>query len=151
MTHCHQCRADAIGMLGEDRSQQFTRLPDPDSLPDWLPILHQRAELHASLATQGESDADDACLVAVASRHGEVIDCHFGHADRFSIYSLSAAGMVLVGERFTPKYCRGEEECEPQENEGQTGGAAGAARRRESGVLRAYRPYAMAATGIAGH
>lgn len=117
MTHCHQCRADAIGMLGEDRSQQFTRLPDPDSLPDWLPILHQRAELHASLATQGESDADDACLVAVASRHGEVIDCHFGHADRFSIYSLSAAGMVLVGERFTPKYCRGEEECEPQENE----------------------------------
>jgi nitrogen fixation protein NifB len=22
-----------------------------------------------------------------------------------------------VGERFTPKYCRGEEECEPQENE----------------------------------
>ncbi|STS91889.1 nitrogenase cofactor biosynthesis protein NifB [Klebsiella variicola] len=117
MTHCHQCRADAIGMLGEDRSQQFTRLPDPDSLPDWLPILHQRAELHASLATQGESDADDACLVAVASRHGEVIDCHFGHADRFSIYSLSAASMVLVGERFTPKYCRGEEECEPQENE----------------------------------
>jgi hypothetical protein len=29
-------------MLGEDRSQQFTQLPDPDSLPDWLPILHQR-------------------------------------------------------------------------------------------------------------
>jgi nitrogen fixation protein NifB len=43
MTHCQQCRADAIGMLGEDRSQQFTRLPDPESLPDWLPILHQRA------------------------------------------------------------------------------------------------------------
>ena len=117
MTHCHQCRADAIGMLGEDRSQQFTQLPDPDSLPDWLPILHQRAELHASLATRGESEADDACLVAVASSRGEVIDCHFGHADRFSIYSLSAAGMVLVGERFTPKYCRGAEECEPQENE----------------------------------
>ncbi len=33
MTHCHQCRADAIGMLGEDRSQQFTQLPAPESLP----------------------------------------------------------------------------------------------------------------------
>ena len=55
--------------------------------------------------------------MAVASSRGEVSDCHFGHADRFSIYSLSAAGMVLVGERFTPKYCRGAEECEPQENE----------------------------------
>ena len=102
MTHCHQCRADAIGMLGEDRSQQFTQLPAPESLPAWLPILHQRAQLHASIATRGESEADDACLVAVASSRGDVIDCHFGHTDRFSIYSLSAAGMVLVNERFTP-------------------------------------------------
>jgi nitrogen fixation protein NifB len=106
MTHCHQCRADAIGMLGEDRSQQFTRLPDPESLPDWLPILHQRANCTPA-SPRSESEADDACLVAVASSRGEVIDCHFGHADRFSIYSLSAAGMVLVNERFTPKYCQG--------------------------------------------
>ncbi|MER2444784.1 nitrogenase cofactor biosynthesis protein NifB [Klebsiella grimontii] len=116
MTHCHQCRADAIGMLGEDRSQQFTQLPAPESLPAWLPILHQRAQLHASIATRGESEADDACLVAVASSRGDVIDCHFGHADRFYIYSLSAAGMVLVNERFTPKYCQGRDDCEPQDN-----------------------------------
>jgi nitrogen fixation protein NifQ len=46
-----------------------------------------------------------------------VIDCHFGHADRFRIYSLSAAGVVLVNERFTPKYCQGSDECEPQDSE----------------------------------
>jgi hypothetical protein len=46
-----------------------------------------------------------------------VIDCHFGHADRFRIYSLSSAGVVLVNERFTPKYCQGSDECEPQDSE----------------------------------
>jgi nitrogen fixation protein NifB len=104
-------------MLGEDRSQQFTELPAAASLPAWLPILHQRAQLHASIATRGESEADDACLVAVASGRGDVIDSHFGHADRFYIYSLSAAGMVLVNERFTPKYCHGSDGCEPQDND----------------------------------
>jgi predicted Fe-Mo cluster-binding NifX family protein len=117
MTHCHQCRADAIGMLGEDRSQQFLFTPTETAPAPWLPTLHKRARLHASIATQGESDEADACLVAVASTRGDVIDCHFGHADRFRIYSLSSAGVVLVNERFTPKYCQGSDECEPQESE----------------------------------
>ena len=117
MTHCQQCRADAIGMLGEDRSQQFLFTPaEPAPLP-WLPTLQKRARLHASIATQGESDEADACLVAVASTRGDVIDCHFGHADRFRIYSLSAAGVVLVNERFTPKFCQGSDACEPQDSE----------------------------------
>ena len=117
MTHCQQCRADAIGMLGEDRSQQFLFTPTETAPQPWLPTLQKRARLHASIATQGESDEADACLVAVASTRGDVIDCHFGHADRFRIYSLSAAGVVLVNERFTPKYCQGRDECEPQDSE----------------------------------
>lgn len=117
MTHCQQCRADAIGMLGEDRSQQFQLTPLSVDPQPWLPTLQKRARLHASIATQGESDEPDACLVAVASTRGDVIDCHFGHADRFQIYSLSSAGVVLVNERFTPKYCQGSDECEPQDSE----------------------------------
>lgn len=117
MTHCQQCRADAIGMLGEDRSQQFQLTPLPAEPQPWLPTLQKRARLHASIATQGESDEPEACLVAVASTRGEVIDCHFGHADRFQIYSLSSAGVVLVNERFTPKFCQGSDDCEPQDNE----------------------------------
>ncbi|ADU72672.1 nitrogenase cofactor biosynthesis protein NifB [Pantoea sp. At-9b] len=115
MTHCHQCRADAIGMLGEDRSQQFAAIPEPESASQpWLPVLFQRAKLHASIATRGESDEEEACLVAVASQRGDVIDNHFGHAERFYIYSLSAAGVVLVNQRFTPKYCHGSDSCEPE-------------------------------------
>ncbi|WP_200551936.1 nitrogenase cofactor biosynthesis protein NifB [Kosakonia sp. LAM2021] len=117
MTHCQQCRADAIGMLGEDRSQQFTLLPVESAPQPWLPTLFRRAQLHASIVTKGESEDAEACLVAVASTHGELIDCHFGHADRFRIYSLSAAGAVLVNERFTPKYCQGADNCEPQESD----------------------------------
>lgn len=117
MTHCQQCRADAIGMLGEDRSQQFALTPLEASPQPWLPTLYRRAQLHASIATRGESEAPDACLVAVASTRGDVIDCHFGHADRFRIYSLSAAGAVLVNERFTPKYCHGSDNCEPPDSE----------------------------------
>lgn len=117
MTHCHQCRADAIGMLGEDRSQQFAQIPEPERSPQsWLPMLFQRARLHASIATKGESEEEEACLVAVASKHGDVIDSHFGHADRFYIYSLSAAGVVLVNQRFTPKYCHGSDSCEPEQD-----------------------------------
>ncbi|TKI03463.1 nitrogenase cofactor biosynthesis protein NifB [Martelella alba] len=117
MTHCRQCRADAIGMLGEDRSQQFPLVPALETPPSWLPTLYRRAQLQASIATQGESDEPQACLVAVASTRGESIDQHFGHADRFRIYSLSAAGVTLVNERFTPQYCRGSDDCEPQDNE----------------------------------
>lgn len=115
MSHCQQCRADAIGMLGEDRSQQFPLSALPVRPQPYLPLLQQRARLHASIATQGESEEPDACLVAVATTQGEVIDQHFGHAERFHIYSLSAAGVVRVNERFTPKYCHGAAECPPEE------------------------------------
>ncbi|KAA8996898.1 nitrogenase cofactor biosynthesis protein NifB [Affinibrenneria salicis] len=117
MSHCQQCRADAIGMLGEDRSQMFPLSALPPRPQPYLPLLRQRARLHASLVSGGESDEPQACLVAVASSRGDVIDCHFGHADRFQIYSLSAAGVILVNERFTPKYCRGAGDCEPQDSE----------------------------------
>lgn len=120
MTHCQQCRADAIGMLGEDRSQQFPISGLPAEPAPWLPQMRRRAQLHASIATGGESDEADACLVAVASTRGDVIDCHFGHADRFQIYSLSAAGVVLVNERFTPKYCHGPDDCAPDDGEART-------------------------------
>jgi nitrogen fixation protein NifB len=117
MAHCQQCRADAIGMLGEDRSQQFRLSSLPAEPQPYLPLLHQRAQVHASIASRGESEEPEACLVAVASSGGEVIDCHFGHAERFQIYSLSAAGVVLVNERFAPKYCRGGDDCEPADSE----------------------------------
>ncbi|MFS2225139.1 nitrogenase cofactor biosynthesis protein NifB [Pantoea sp. B65] len=117
MSHCKQCRADAIGMLGEDRSSAFPLSAIPAQAEPYLPLMHQRAQIHASLASQGESEEPEACLVAVASSQGNLIDQHFGHADRFHIYSLSAAGVISVGERFTPRFCQDPAECETDNSE----------------------------------
>lgn len=114
MMHCKQCRADAVGMLGEDRSQRLPLTPSTPALPGYAHV-HRRAKLQARIATRGASDAYPACLVAVASTQGDVIDNHFGHAERLQIYSLSSAGIVLVNERFMPRYCTGSDECDPDD------------------------------------
>ncbi|HEY0211430.1 nitrogenase cofactor biosynthesis protein NifB [Acerihabitans sp.] len=115
MSHCQQCRADAIGMLGEDRSQNFPLSAIPRDAGSYLPVLRRRAQIQAGIASQGESASDAACLVAVATTQGAAIDEHFGHARRFQIYSLSAAGVIPIGERFTPPFCRGATDCDEDE------------------------------------
>ncbi|XBS67996.1 nitrogenase cofactor biosynthesis protein NifB [Acerihabitans sp. KWT182] len=114
MAHCHQCRADAIGMLGEDRSQNFPLSTIPKTAEPYLPVMYRRAQIQAGIATAGESAEAGACLVAVATREGAVIDEHFGHVRRFRIYSASAAGVKLIGERFTPPFCTDKGECEDE-------------------------------------
>ncbi|WP_413740920.1 nitrogenase cofactor biosynthesis protein NifB [Sodalis sp. RH15] len=116
MAHCHQCRADAIGMLGEDRSQSFPLSAIPQTAEPYLPVMYRRAQIQAGIATAGESESADACLVAVATREGVLIDEHFGHVQRFQIYSASAAGVTLIGERFTPPFCTDKSECDDEVN-----------------------------------
>ncbi|WP_413722936.1 nitrogenase cofactor biosynthesis protein NifB [Sodalis sp. RH24] len=114
MAHCQQCRADAIGMLGEDRSQSFPLSAIPQNAGSYLPVMRQRAQIQAGIASQGESESAGACLVAVATAHGTAIDEHFGHARRFQIYSVSAAGVIPIGERFTPPFCSGKTDCDDE-------------------------------------
>ncbi|WP_413733369.1 nitrogenase cofactor biosynthesis protein NifB [Sodalis sp. RH21] len=118
MAHCQQCRADAIGMLGEDRSQSFPLSSIPAAPAPYLPVMRRRTQIHAAIASQGESESADACLVAVATREGVLIDEHFGHVRRFQIYSVSAAGVLPIGERFTPRFCTDKTACE-EDNERQ--------------------------------
>ena len=94
MAHCQQCRADAVGMLGEDRSQEFNLESLPAEKEDYLSVMRRRTLLHAAIATQGASEDEESRLVAVASQNGNVIDQHFGHAQRFQIYSLTPEGVV---------------------------------------------------------
>ena len=113
MSHCQQCRADAVGMLGEDRSQEFNLDQLQEETEPYLYVMQRRTRLQAAITTQGASDEDNSCLVAVASEQGDVIDQHFGHAKRFRIYSLSDEGVAFVGERHVPqRYCNGQTECD---------------------------------------
>lgn len=78
MRHCRQCRADAIGLLGEDRSQEFVHFSGCGS--GCGPTGHARTP-NVTLR--------DPSLFAVATTDGESIDSGFGNARSFRVYRVS--------------------------------------------------------------
>ncbi|WPC76234.1 nitrogenase cofactor biosynthesis protein NifB [Vibrio porteresiae] len=105
MTHCQQCRADAVGMLG-----------DGDS--------------HCGSGHEGESspchsshDAEQPLcvapfLLAIASNGSEHIQTHFGHATAFEIYQFEPRQQQFLFKetREVALYCHGKTDC-PEEEE----------------------------------
>ncbi|WP_084174754.1 nitrogenase cofactor biosynthesis protein NifB [Afifella pfennigii] len=119
MRHCRQCRADAVGILGEDRGQEFTlgKLPDeaaydPAGRAEYREVVvRERGELAVSRrkaeAQLRRIEAAPSRLVAVASRGGGRINQHFGHATEFLVFEVSAKGVGFVGARRVESYCKG--------------------------------------------
>ncbi len=131
MRHCRQCRADAVGLLGEDRGAEFTMEKVEAMEIDFDAALQRRLEFRAAVAAELETKrerapqaspvtlhrraprpADDGrpVLMAVAAKRGLVFE-HFGHAREFLIYEASAAGAKLIGHRRAAQYCFGDAEC----------------------------------------
>jgi nitrogen fixation protein NifB len=75
MRHCRQCRADAIGLLGEDRSAEFSHF-----------TCAGRAKGEMDMAT--EMEGDNRYRMAVATSNGREVDEHFGHAASFRTYLI---------------------------------------------------------------
>jgi len=132
MRHCRQCRADAVGLLGEDRGLEFTMDKIEDMEIDYAAAMVKRAEVHAQIAReleqkqqaksakaelvsiQGlktEKPATRPVLMAVATKGGGVINEHFGHASEFLIYEASSTGVRFIGHRKTTPYCEGGDTC----------------------------------------
>jgi len=123
MRHCRQCRADAVGLLGEDRSQEFTKEKFMEMPVDYS--LETRQAVHIGiqqfkdkvkaakeLATAGagthEARPDSPqVLIAVASKGGGLVNQHFGHAKEFMIYEVNAAEAKFIGHRKIADYCQG--------------------------------------------
>jgi len=119
MRHCRQCRADAVGLLGEDRSQEFTKdkFMEMDSEYD----LETRKEVHAGIAQFKEEiklakakvkpservKNSPKILVAVATKGGGIVNQHFGHAKEFQIFEVDANEAKFVGHRKIDQYCQG--------------------------------------------
>ena len=93
MRHCQQCRADAIGKLGEDRSQEFR-------------MCHHHTE-----APLPNVSAAKQYLIAVTSKYVKLVDQHFGHAEEFTIYQGNPREFKILEKRPAAKYCLGMEEC----------------------------------------
>jgi nitrogen fixation protein NifB len=122
MRHCRQCRADAVGRLGEDRFASYTlsRLP-PGPARDGRELRAERRDVveraraiaarerDLALARVAAVRPDLSARVAVATKRGGVVDQHFGHAREFLVYDVTRAGARLVGRRATDAYCVGGE------------------------------------------
>jgi len=123
MRHCRQCRADAVGLLGEDRSEEFT-LDKIEQMEVTYDLDKRRkyqqnveAERQAQHAAKSEALAaqqdtadgteDIKVLVAVATQGQGRVNQHFGHATEFQIFEVSAGEALFVGHRRVDLYCQG--------------------------------------------
>ncbi len=123
MRHCRQCRADAVGLLGEDRGSEFTK--DKINNIDikysveareqvQLKIENWRKLLKEASKEMEEKEAiytDEKILIAVASSGDGLINQHFGHAHEFLIYEVSKKGIKFVHHRKVQQYCHGDIAC----------------------------------------
>jgi nitrogen fixation protein NifB len=124
MRHCRQCRADAVGLLGEDRSEEFTMdkleqmevvydLDKRKTYQDKVEVERQaqHAAKQEALATAGAITIGDdlQVLVAVATKGGGRVNEHFGHVTEFQVFQVSSTEALFVGHRRVDQYCQGGE------------------------------------------
>ncbi len=128
MRHCRQCRADAVGMLGEDRGDEFTmdkvEAMDIDYQQAMVKRAAYQAEIEKKLEQQTKTKGNFVTLeslavrkqprpvlMAVATTGGGVINQHFGHAREFLIYEASPTDVRFIGHRKVELYCAGGDTC----------------------------------------
>jgi len=117
MRHCRQCRADAVGLLGEDRGAEFTldklgeaKPYDPHQRETYLAVVErERADRQRAkeMAQMSLPVPNPPVLVAVATKSGGRINQHFGHATEFQIYEVALRGVRFVGHRRADRFCAG--------------------------------------------
>ncbi|MEK3791594.1 nitrogenase cofactor biosynthesis protein NifB [Paenibacillus sp. FSL R7-0204] len=119
MRHCRQCRADAIGLLGQDRNPDF-----PLEAMEAEPVINEEARamfqseldikirerVLAKQARRIQTGVPKA-RVAVATRGGDKVNQHFGHATEFLVYDTDGTDVQLLGVRRIQAYCHGKADC----------------------------------------
>lgn len=91
MYHCKQCRADAIGTLGNDVSIEYRGCTEKSS---------------------SEAKTVELKRFAVATKSGMLVDQHFGQVSEFYIYESDGNMAKFIERRNVEKYCTGVEHCE---------------------------------------
>lgn len=83
MRHCKRCRADAVGLLGNDKSGEM-------------------AGCLNACATMPATSPKVRPYVAVASLEGMLVNQHLGETTKFLIYGKEESGYKLIEERQAP-------------------------------------------------
>lgn len=120
MKHCRQCRADAVGLLGSDCGQEFSRAntatavaaDDPATRQAYRDFVdreevHRRQASDRAAASLKASARGASMLVAVCTKGSGRVNQHFGHASEFQIFEADRLGVRLIGHRRTQHYCQG--------------------------------------------
>ena len=121
MSHCRQCRADAVGLIGEDRGDEFTkeafvgmsfealeakyniksRIKKHEMIENWrthLEAANQRIKIEQASKEQLSSNGETK-LVAVTTSGEGMINMHFGSANEFLIYEVGDKAIKFVMHR----------------------------------------------------
>ena len=137
MRHCRQCRADAVGLLGEDRGEEFTLDKIAAMDIDYDAAMKTRAAVHAGIMEELDEKEEKRkrlaavnvpavedripeetrpALMAVATSGGGLINQHFGHATEFLIYEASPKGVRFISHRKVDQFCIGNDTCGEKES-----------------------------------
>lgn len=120
MRHCRQCRADAVGLLGEDTSvadkgkcktsvkRVYTPQQREEKLKELDAIMESKRKTRSAAAPKPGAAS---VRVAVATRGGGKVNVHFGHAKEFLVYEVTGKLAKLLGVRKVQAYCNGTAEC----------------------------------------
>ena len=135
MSHCRQCRADAVGLIGEDRGDEFTkdtfvhksyaeleeiynieaRAQKHKIIENWrtaLEMANERVKIEQATKEQLSSTGETK-LVAVTTMGEGMINMHFGSASEFLIYEAGDKAIKFVMHRkVEAAYCSGPENCD---------------------------------------
>ncbi len=122
MAHCRQCRADAIGRLGDDRFESFTKeklkqLPLPT---DNGSVLRTRWKKRINTHLKNKDERviiPGNYTIAACSKDMGVVNQHFGHAKEFLIYQVINGTAKLINVRkVEDHYCQGADSCDEPED-----------------------------------
>ncbi len=95
MRHCKQCRADAIGLLTDDRSSEFILSDECGSVCGSEPG-------GTNVVFEERPDSEEV-LVAVASTDGTKTDSGFGNAKMFRVYASDGKTVRFVKDLTSPE------------------------------------------------
>jgi len=134
MQHCRQCRADAVGLISEDRGDEFgkesfvalsfdelerkynisARAKKHEMIENWrthLSAANDRIKIEQATKEQLSSTGETK-LVAVTTAGEGMINMHFGSAQEFLVYEVGDKAYKFVMHRkIESSYCKGPEEC----------------------------------------
>ena len=137
MRHCRQCRADAVGLLGEDRGEEFTMEKIEEMNIDYEAAMKTRAVVHEGILDELNEKQEKRALIAgmsvptdepaipvgtrpvlmaVATAGGGIVNQHFGHATEFLVYEASPNGVRFISHRKVDQYCIGNDTCGEKES-----------------------------------